>query len=467
MLAEIKLWADRTKSDDWIIGRGWNESIWPEAVPPTKKELDEVTGTNQPAVFWRADLHSAVANSAALRITGIDRNTQDPDGGAIGRDQYGQPDGRLFELAVNLVMPYIPMPATAELEDIFCQGIATLHSLGVTAIHSQRMKDQNEGPLALDTFLRLRENGNLKLRINSNVAAHHMSHLDTLGLRSGFGDDYLRLGHIKLFYDGTLGSKTAWMLEPFDTMEGDTLLRDGIRLTPPEQMAREIMSAARRGFPVSIHAIGDRANREVLDLLEELASATPALSIPNRIEHVQIIDPLDIPRLASLDVTASVQPLHALDDMDIADRLLGARSNRAYNFGSLVRSGTLLAFGSDAPVADPNPFLGFHAAMFRQRPENLLAEPWFGGQRLSLEETIYGYTMGPARATGWDSIIGSLTVGKRADMIILDRDLFSIRDSGTTSPEIADARILATFFDGHAVYQAEPALLTNVNEEQR
>jgi hypothetical protein len=153
--------------------------------------------------------------------------------------------------------------------------------------------------------------------------------------------------------------------------------------------------------------------------------------------------------------------------MDIADRLLGARSNRAYNFGSLVRSGALLAFGSDAPVADPNPFLGFHAAMFRQRPENLLDEPWFGEQRLSLEETIYGYTMGPARATGWDSVIGSLSVGKRADMIILDRNLFSIRDSETISPEIADARILATFFDGEVVYKAEPTFLTNVNEEPR
>jgi predicted amidohydrolase YtcJ len=410
-------------------------------------------------VFWRADLHSAVANSAALRYAGIDRHSPNPDGGVIGRDQYGQPDGRLFELAVNLVSSHIPPPTSKELDKSFRIGISTLHSLGVTAVHSQRMKDQNEGPVAFDMFLRLRERGDLKLRVNSNVAAHNLPQLDALGLRSGFGDDYLRLGHIKLFCDGSLGSKTAWMLEPFETAEDDSLLEEGIRVTPPAQMAREIMTAAKHGFPVSIHAIGDRAIREILDILEELAASAPNLSIPNRIEHVQIIKQSDIPRLAPLNVTASVQPLHALDDMDIADRLLGARSSQAYNFGSLAKSGTLIAFGSDAPVADPNPFLGFHAAMYRQRPDNLAEDPWFEDQRLSLEETIHGYTIGPAQAAGWDEVIGSITVGKLADMIVLDRDLFSIRDQGQITREIADARVLATIFDGELVYESEPCIV--------
>ena len=181
---------------------------------------------------------------------------------------------------------------------------------------------------------------------------------------------------------------------------------------------------------MSVHAIGDRANRVVLDIFEELADSGLQPPIPHRMEHVQIIDPTDLPRLARLGITASMQPIHATDDMDTADRFLGGRGAHMYNFRSLLESGALLVFGSDAPVADPNPFLGFHAALVRQRPERLAASPWYANERISLAETVYAYTLGAAHAAGWERMIGSLTPGKLADLIVVDRDLFARRGCG-------------------------------------
>lgn len=453
MLEAIRKWSSESKPEVWIIGRGWNETLWPNAEMPTRQELDEVTSSLQPLILWRSDMHCAVVNSRTLALAGINRTRVDPDGGLIGRDPDGEPDGRLYELAINLATPYIPDPEPAFLERAYIQGQKTLHGLGITAIHSQRMKDQREGPFSLSTLLRLRENDALKLRVNNNIAAHDMPHLGALGLRSGYGDDYLRLGHIKLFTDGTLGSKTAWMLEPLESVERGDPHPNGICLTKPEEMAKAIEMAGQLGFPVSIHAIGDRANREVLDILEEISRSSSQQGTAHRIEHVQIIDPADLPRLKELGVTASVQPIHALDDMEIADSLLGDRSDRAYRFGALVRSGTQVAFGSDAPVANPNPFLGFHAALFRQRPQSMQNPPWHSDERLTLEETIFGYTLGAAEAAGWQDTIGSITPGKRADLIVLDRDLFSLVDAEKYPQGIAGTRVDETIFDGETVFK--------------
>ncbi|MGB3713918.1 MAG: amidohydrolase [Candidatus Promineifilaceae bacterium] len=466
MLDAVGSWALTREPDSWVIGRGWNETLWSDATMPTRRELDEFSLDGQPVILWRSDMHCAVANSRALSIASIDNATTDPEGGFIGHHADGEPDGRLFELAINLVTPFIPEPSPADLEDAYIRGMRSLHALGVTAIHSQRMKDQREGPLSFNTLLRLQENGALRLRVNSNIAAHDVPYLGALGLRCGFGNDYLRLGHIKLFADGTLGSRTAWMLDPLESVERDDPHAFGVCLTKPSEMAIVVEMAGKFGFPVSIHAIGDRANREVLDILEELASSAPPQGISHRIEHVQIIDPADVDRLKALNITASVQPIHALDDMEIADRLLGARSDRAYRFGTLVRSGARVVFGSDAPVADPNPFLGFHAAMFRQRPDAMSDAPWHGDERLSLEQTIYGYTLGAACAAGWHDSIGSITPGKRADLIVLDRDLFSLKDQGLNSRAIADTRVLTTIFDGEIVYQSHNDSLAPENRDR-
>jgi len=458
MLARIKAWAKQLPPGTWITGQGWNEREWPKPELPTRYDLDQVTG-DHPALFQRVDMHAAVVNSSALRMVGISEETPDPEGGLIGRGSVGdhdstssrKPNGLLWELAINLVGNLIPRPGIEEFEGMLLDGIKELNRLGITAAHDQRMKGQQEGPLALAVYQRLAADGKLNLRINCNIAAHDLPHIVALGLRTGFGNDVLRIGHMKLFADGSMGSQTAWVLAPYAVSSGD---KDGqgVCVTPPEQMATEIRLAADNGISSSVHAIGDRANRVVLDIFEEIASGGNRLPIPHRLEHVQIIDPDDIPRLARNDITASVQPIHALDDMDLADQVLGSRADRTYNFGRLAASGARLALGSDAPVAGPNPFLGFHGAICRQRPARMDRQAWFGNERLTLEQTVYGYTMGAAIAAGWQATIGSISPGKRADVIVLDRDIFDICSRAITNSDLAETKVLLTVFDGKIVH---------------
>ena len=357
---------------------------------------------------------------------GITASTPDPAGGLIDRDEDGNPTGILKELAIALVAEQLPETSSEQLLNALRLATESLHRFGITAIHDQRMKDHDDGPRMLSALQTLRRDHQLRLRVNCNLAAHQLPHLASLGLSAGFGDDYLRLGHVKVFTDGSLGSRTAWMLEPFAEPETSVSANYGVSLTPPNQMAAEFQQASALGFPISVHAIGDRANRVCLDIFEELAQSGPQPHIPHRIEHVQIISPDDLPRLSQLGLTASVQPLHVTDDIDIANMLLGGRGAHMYNFRSLIKNGTVVAFGSDAPVANVNPFLGFHAAIFRQRPERMSEPPWYGDERVSLEQTIIAYTMGAARAAGWHDTIGSIRPGKRADLIVLDRDIFAI-----------------------------------------
>ena len=453
MLSRIAERAKQSAPDTWILGQGWNESWWGETEFPTAADLEIVTGSQQPAIFWRSDMHAAVANYRALDLAGITAQTPDPQGGVIDRDTHGNPTGVLREAALALVSNLIPPTTPSEIEAALRLGIGRLHSLGITAIHDQRMKNEDDGPQALAAYQRLHRERALRLRVNCNIAARQLPHLAALGLRYGMGDDWLRLGHVKEFADGSLGSQTAWLLAPFEKespQEPDNL---GVCLTPPEQMAQEFRMAAELGFPVSVHAIGDRANRECLDIFEELAASAPNPPAPHRIEHVQIIAPDDLPRLGKLGITASVQPIHAIDDIDASDRFLGRRGANMYNFRSLQVAGALLAFGSDAPVADPNPFIGIHAAIHRQRLDRMDREPWHSEECITLEAAIYAYTLGAAAAAGWQDTIGSITVGKRADMIVIDRNLFEVAAaSGRIGNDLASAQVDLTLFNGEIVY---------------
>jgi predicted amidohydrolase YtcJ len=366
MMRRVADRAAQTAPGGWVVGRSWNEIGWRERTLPTRDDLDPITD-GRPAIFWRSDMHSAVANSAALKLAGLDDESPDPEGGKLGRDGNGRLNGLLYELAINPVRQLIPNPTEAELDDALREATAVLHQWGVTALHDQRMKDHQDGPIALAAYQRLRQRGQLRQRVNCNIAAHDIPRLPEFQRQIGAGDDFLRLGHVKLFSDGAMGSRTAWLLDPY-VGEPDNY---GLSVTPEVQMEAEIRQAAELGFPASVHAIGDRAVRGLLHIFADLANAVPPPPIPHRIEHVQIIHPDDIPRLAELNLTASVQPIHATDDIDTADLVLGERGSRAYNFRSFVESGALLALGSDAPVANANPFLGFHAALCRQRPERM------------------------------------------------------------------------------------------------
>ena len=438
--------AARLPADAWALGYGWNESLWTERRFPTRHDLDAVCG-GRPAVIWRTDLHAAVANSEALRRAGIGPDTPDPPSGVIDRDAAGLPTGVLRELAINLVRKIIPpMDEAAAAANL--RAVATeLHHLGVVAVHDQRMKDYaEEGPEALRLYQRLAARGELPLRISCNLEAAHLDKLIDLGLQSGFGDEWVRFGHVKLFADGSLGARTAWMLDPYENDPGNR----GMYLTPPAEMARLIQKAHRHGIAISIHAIGDRANRTVLDIFEEAlagGSAAPPL-IPHRIEHVQTIQPQDQPRLGRMNITASMQPLHCTDDIPNTDLLWGGRGRNAYPFRTLWDTGATLAFGSDAPVASFNPWWGIHAAVARQRRDRSPAGGWHPEQRLSVEEAVRAYTLGPAMAIGQSRKQGRLAPGYLADLILLDRDIFAI------PPDLLpETQALLTVLGGEIVHQ--------------
>jgi len=353
----------------------------------------------------------------------------------------------LRELAINLVRQIIP-PLPESQAAAHLQAVAQeLHALGIVSAHDQRMKDHSEeGPQAFRLYQRLAARGELPLRISCNQEAAHLDELIALGLQSGFGDEWVRLGHVKLFADGSLGARTAWMLEPYEVDPHNR----GMFLTSPQEMTAVIQQAHRHGIAISIHAIGDRANRTVLDIFAEVLAAgsdTPPL-IPHRIEHVQTIQPEDQPRLAQLGITASMQPLHCTDDIPNTDKLWGPRGRNTYPFRHLLEMGTNLAFGSDAPVASPNPWWGIHAAVTRQRRDGSPAGGWHPEQRLRVEEAVRAYTLGPARAIGQAHQQGRLAPGYLADLILLDRDIFAI-----PAGQLPATKVLLTILGGSIVYR--------------
>ncbi len=454
LLERVRQFMAGEPRDTWIRGWGWNETFWPDPTLPSRHHLDAVTGPDRPCLLYRSDMHSAVANSRALDLAGMLEPDLVVEGGVIDRDPQGEPTGVLRELAISRMRELLPSPSASQLDRALLAGMEQLHRLGITAICDQRLKDQEDGPRALAAYARLNRREQLGLRVTCNVAAHNLPLLEALGLSSAMGDDRLQLGHVKIFADGTLGSRTASMLEPFLPGPFDEHDNCGLVLTPREQIEDELQRALAIGFPVSIHAIGDRANRVCLDLFEQsrLSGVEPP-AIAHRIEHAQTLADSDLGRLAELGITASLQPAHILDDMDTADAYLGQRARLAYRFGGLARSGALLAFGSDAPVSDVNPFYGMHGALCRQRPARMERGAWYAEERLSLQETLTAYTLGAATAAGRQRLTGSLAVGKRADLAVLDRDLFELERQGIKGSELVDTRVLLTMFDGQVVHR--------------
>ncbi len=431
-----------TAAGEWVRGTGWVETEWSPHDMPTADDMD-VVSTEHPMMFWRTDKHSVVVNHRALELAGITRETPNPPGGVIGRTPDGEPNGLLFELAINLVRASVPTPTPERTERLMRLAQQKLHHIGITGVHDQRMKGHGEGQQALQAYGRLHQQGQLRIRMTSNVDAHDRAQAFRLGIFSGLGDDRLQIGHMKTFVDGSLGSQTAWMVEPF---EGSTD-NYGVVVTPIEEIEAIVREAQQHGFAVSIHAIGDRANREVLDVFEELQNDRKATTkFPHRIEHVQTIQPEDLPRLAKMGIVASVQPIHATDDYIQADRLWGARSANCYNFRSLLDSGAVLAFGSDCPVADPNPFLGIYAAVTRQRKDGTPEGGWYPDERLTVEEAVYAYTVAANQVVGRDHILGRVAPGYLADMIVVDRDIFSVPPR-----EIVDSVVEWVVFDGELI----------------
>ena len=423
----------------WILGHGWNHNRWGGEFPT--RQLLDVAAPDHPVYLTAKSGHAAWVNGGALKLAGITAATEDPAGGALVRDGAGEPAGVLLEEAAALVSGLLPEPGLGDSVAAMRRGTAEAHRRGLTGVHDL------DGARALRAWQVLREGGELGLRVVKSIPGSLADRARELGLRTGLGDDWLRLGGVKLFADGALGPRTAWMEAPY---EGDPD-NCGMPLADPRELEEAVMGAARAGLACYVHAIGDRANREVLGMLAAARQVeTGSRPLRHRVEHVQVLRPEDLPRLSELGVIASMQPIHATSDMEMADRHWGGRVRGAYAFRSLLGHGTALAFGSDAPVEPIDPLAGVHAAVTRRRGDGTPGEEgWQPQERLSVVEAVRAYTAGAAFAAGAEGRVGTLSPGKLADITVLDRDIFSVPPM-----EIINTRAVAAIVGGRCLYAA-------------
>ena len=435
-LERVKARVGSTPPGQWICGQGWSQDFWQERRFPDRHDLDSVAPAH-PVYLSAKSGHAAWVNSRALEIAGITRSTSDPDGGQIERDSSGEATGILLETAMDLASDCIPAPTPEQLADMMARAQANALAFGITMIH-----DFDE-PSCLAALQILRERGQLGIRVLKQVNLAWLDAALDSGLRTGFGDDWLRIGALKIFADGALGPKTALMFAPY---AGDSS-NFGMAVVDKEEMIEHVSRASAAGLPSSIHAIGDKAVHDVLDVFEsvrheEAARGDPRDSRRHRIEHVQIIHPDDVARLAQLDVIASMQPIHATSDMHAADRDWGERSRYAYNPRLQLDAGARVAFGSDAPVEPFNPWLGMHAAVTRQR-DGLPIGGWYPDARLSFHESLLGFTQGAAYAAGMEDRLGKLAPGYLADLIVVADDPYDM-----AADELAEVKVLGAMVGG-------------------
>lgn len=431
--------ARKANPGEWILGHGWNQNVWRDW--PSAVDLDQITSSH-PVYLTAKSLHAAWANSAAMKLANITSSTPDPKDGQIQRDPKGEPTGILFENAMQLVSDIVPALTIDELAQAIEKAQSVFWKMGLTGIHDF---DRRDCFMALQ---KLHAGGKLKLRVTKNIPVDLLDHAYELGLRTGFGDDWLRIGSVKVFMDGALGPHTAAMFQPYlnEPENRGILNMDG------EQLFELGRHAADAGLGMTVHAIGDRANHEVLNAYEQLRSYEKKKGLPalrHRIEHVQVLHPDDVPRLATLNVVASMQPIHATSDMLIADQYWGERSALAYAWRTQLKAGAHLAFGSDAPVESPNPFLGIHAAVTRRRAGGSPnPDGWHPEQRLTMQEAIEGFTSGAAYAAYAENRAGKLAEGYLADLIVLEKNPFACDPE-----EVKNLQSSATMVGGDWVLQ--------------
>jgi predicted amidohydrolase YtcJ len=437
--------AAQTPAGQWVLGGQWNKNLWLGQQFPTKGSLDSAA-PGHPVALWSKDGHLLWVNSLALQRAGITAETPEPANGAILRDSAGEPAGILQEEgATSLVYNVINMRDPALSRHLVQGKLKALQQAGITTIHDIEQSD------ALNLFQQLRDEGALGVRVNMILPHRMLPELRALQLRSGFGDDMLRLGGIKIFADGTLGSQTAAMLEAF---EGNPVNR-GILVLPEQEMKETVSAAAELGMSIAIHAIGDRAARIALNSIEQAQrhlvnshADQKASRLRFRLEHVQLIAPEDLERMRRLGVVASVQPFHAVSDRDIAERYWGERHRRSYAYRTMQQMGIPLALGSDAPVETFDPLRILYAATIRNDPATSRQRPpWLPDQALPLSQALWGYTMGAAYAGSEEDNKGSLTVGKLGDAVVLREDILSV------PPEkMSENGVQATILGGKVVY---------------
>ncbi len=445
LLARVGQAADSRPPGQWIMGQGWNETDWTERHMPNRAALDRAA-PDHPVLLWRCDLHLAAANSAALKLAGIDAATPDPPEGRIEHDATGEPTGILRELAINLVRHTVAPPDAGQVMEAFDDATHALHRRGVTGIHDVRLMADHDGARAFQTFQQLDREDRLALRSWVTLPGDRLDDIIRLGLKTGFGNDRLRVGHVKFFSDGGMGARTAWMIDPF--LDAGC----GMPLMEMDVLADDIRRADGAGLSTMVHAVGDRANRELVAIFEGLESkraqsGSPAPAIPHRIEHVQMIRPEDADRLRNLNVALCVTPANMVLDMNLIDRAVGEKGKWTYAFRRLMETGTPVMFSSDCPVCDPAPLAGIHAAVMRQRADGTPAGGWHPHNRVTVAQAVQAYTATPAAVhRAFD--LGRIAAGSKADLAVIGENIF------TSPPSLIPlVTVDMTLFDGRIVHR--------------
>ncbi|MGH3585130.1 MAG: amidohydrolase, partial [Pseudonocardia sp.] len=423
----------------WVGGGRWNSNAWDRPVQPDRRALDAVC-PDRPVALASVDGHTMWTNSHALRLAGIDRDTPDPVGGQIVRDEAGEPTGILREAAFYPVRAMVESAGSAGLRDQLRAAQEALLAVGITSVHDI------DGEDCRAAYLDLHRAGRLALRVHKAIPVAHLDAAIGQGRTTGQGDDWFRTGPVKLFSDGALGSRTCHMTAPFVGDDDNS----GMAVTPADDLLRLVRTANAAGIAVATHAIGDRANQLVLDAYA--AAGPPPDGIRNRIEHAQHLRLQDVARFARLGVIASMQPIHCTTDITLASTLLAGHDLASYAWRDLLRAGAQLAFGSDAPVEPPNPFLGLFAATTRTRADGTPPGGWTPDQRLSIDEALTAYTVGAATAAGEQGRKGTLAPGRLADLVVLDTDPF------TEPPDaVRRTRVLTTVVGGEVRWERSAA----------
>lgn len=448
-LAKVKARVDKAKPGDWVTGRGWIETFWTPQAFPTRQDLDKIA-PNNPVYLTRADGHGAVANSAAFKIAGLDRNTAAPFGGEIMKDKAGEPNGMLLDRAQGLVGRHIPAATPADYEQALLLANKRSLELGWTQI-------QNAGTdwKEVEMLKRLYEQGKMKLRVYEAIRGPgaDAQKLLSKGPDVGLYDHRLTIRTIKISIDGALGSKGAALLENYS--DHDT---NGFLTQKPDDVIPLLRDALRKGIQLEVHAIGDRANRTILDWYERAMEEVSPLERYDRasprwrIEHAQLVTAADIPRFKKLGIIASMQPSHAIGDLHFAKSRLGLeRLNGAYAWQTFIKQGTIVAGGSDAPVERGEPMIEFYAAVARKDQKGFTGEGWHPEEKATREQALKMFTLWAALAAFEEKLRGSLEVGKLADLTVLSADIMQIPEA-----EILKTKCAMTVIGGEVVFGEIP-----------
>ena len=441
-LQRVEQYAIENPESPWIVGRGWNQELWEDTSFPTAQDLDQVVD-DRPVFLSRIDGHAAWVNSVALQQGDVTRETQDPVGGRVIRDDQGDPTGILVDAAETYVARFIPQESPEQIEEAISLAIQEMLSLGITGVH-----DAGVSQGVWQIFQDLDAKGELAVHINAMVGGvtDQTRPWIAKGPVEPSASSRLSLTGVKIYSDGALGSRGAAMLEPYD----DEPENRGLLFYDQSEMNEQVLTAVSNGFQANVHAIGDAANRQVLDALEEAINAYPESS-RHRVEHAQVVAVEDIPRFAELGLIASMQPTHATSDKNMAQDRIGAeRLEGAYAWRTFLDQGTIIAAGSDFPVEPVNPFYGIHASVTRQDRNDEPPGGWLSDEAMTLREALRAFTLDAAYAAKSETLYGSLEPGKMADFILIDRDPFQIPPS-----ELDNIVVLETWVEGKNVFSQE------------